>query len=178
MGQNWSIRRGISMAETVVATLLVGMVMVTTLQIVAPIVRSGTVMGDKMIATNLANEMIEEITTKLFTDPNVVDPDAIGINSGESASSRPDFDDIDDYDGWSSIPPAVSDMTPMANMGEWNRAVSVDHVLVDDPSTTSLTNTGLKRIVVRVKRNGVLIYKAKSLQSSRADLDNIFIKGN
>ena len=62
-------RRGITMAETIISTLLVGLVLVGTIQIVGPVVRSGSVMADKAIATNLARELSEEIATKYFTAP-------------------------------------------------------------------------------------------------------------
>ncbi|MBL4699402.1 MAG: hypothetical protein JKX70_11280, partial [Phycisphaerales bacterium] len=105
MGTQFITRRGISMAETILSTVLVGFVLVSTLQIVGPIVQSTSVHADRLVAANLANELAEEIATKLFTDPQINAIDALGVDAGERAANRIDFDDVDDYQGWASTPP-------------------------------------------------------------------------
>ena len=164
------------MAETILSTVLVGFVLVSTLQIVGPIVQSTSVHADRLVAANLANQLAEEIATKVFTDPQVDAIDAIGVDDAERAANRTDFDDVDDYHGWSSSPPKISsDQTNFA-LGLWTRSVKVVHVELNDAQTVSATNTGLKRVTVVVSKNGVELAKVESLHSKSADTLGFVVK--
>lgn len=157
------------MVETVISSLLVGVVLVTTLQIVAPVVQSGTVMSDKLIASNLARELTDEIATRKFVDIEAVSFDLIGVDDGEDSANRTHLDDVDDFDGWSASPPQLSDKTDLDTLGRWRRAVSVDHVLKSDAKTVSITYTGLKMVTVRVYKDSVLLAELSSLHAHAAD---------
>ena len=161
--------RGISMAETIVSTMLVGFVLVGSLQVIGPMVQSTSVHADRLVAANLANELIEEIGTKRFTDPDLADLDLIGVDDGERAAMRADFDDVDDYQGWSSSPPKLSNNQSITSLGSWTRSVGVAHVLLGDAITDSATNTGLKRVTVTVSKNGTVLAQVVSLHSQSSD---------
>ncbi len=166
MNNTHTSRRGITMAETIVSTLLVGMVLVGTIQIVGPTVRSGTVMADKVVASNLARELSEEIGTKFFTSPLLDDVDSIGAAVGEDRST---YDDIDDFHGVTNSPPQNSAGIPMTHLSGWTRAVKVVHVDLGDPSVESGSYTGLKRVTVTVRKDGVQLAQIVSLHSHSAD---------
>ncbi len=168
------IRRGITMAETIVASLLIGLVLVSTIQIVGPMVRATSVHADRVVAANLANELCEEIATKRWTSPLLDDPDSIGPGAGET---RETFDDIDDYDGWSSSPPMLADGTVNAALAGWTRSASVTHCDVDDPSVNAASYTGLKRVTVTVSKNGVALARVVSLQADKADRLGLVVSG-
>jgi len=157
------------MAETVISTMLVGFVLVSTLQIVGPMVQSTSLHADRLVAANLANELSEEIATKRYTDPNFVSGDAIGVDDSERTAVRADFDDVDDYHAWASTPPKLSTDQSNLFLGGWTRSVKVEHVLVNNPVLTSATNTGLKRVVVWVSKDGVTHATVISLHSESAD---------
>lgn len=159
-------RRAFTMAETVVATLIVGLVLVATLQIIAPIVRSGSVMADKAIAANLARELSDEIATKYFTSPILKDVESIGAETGET---RATYDDADDYHGITNNPPQLSDGTPLTNLGAWTRRVKVVHADINDPKTNSPSYTGLKRVTVSVSKDGVRLAQIQTLHAHAAD---------
>ena len=160
------VRAGITMAETIVSTLLVGLVLVSTIQIVGPVIRSGTVMADLAVATNLAQELNDEIMTKLFVDPATSDMDFLGTVIGETRST---FNDIDDYHGMTNSPPQLSDGSSLSSLGGWTRSVKVAHVLLDDPTTESGTYTGLKRVTVTVSKDGVQLAQNITLHAHAAD---------
>ena len=162
-------QRGITMAETVVATLLIGFVLVSTLDIVGPMARSTTVHANRLVAANLANELTEEIATKLFTDPDLNSGNALGVDGSERATVRADFDDVDDYNGWTSSPPQLVSTQVSVLRNSWTRSVIVTHVLVSDATTVSISATGLKRITVTVSKNGTELAKIVSLHSQAAD---------
>lgn len=169
MKQHSKSSRGITLVETVVSMLLVGFVLVSTLSIVGPVTRSTSIQGDKLVAANLANELTEEIATKLFIDPNAATPDDIGFDADDSIFMRLTYDDIDDFHGWSSSPPKNSYGSAYATMKEWTRSVSVMHVMLADPSAESKTNTGLKRVTVEVSKNGTVLSSISTLHSQAAD---------
>jgi len=162
-------RRGISMAETIVSTLIIGFVLVGTLQIIGPMVRSSTVHANKLIATNLANELMEEIITKKFTDPDEDAGDLLGVDTGERSENRNDFDDVDDYQSWTSTPPKLSTNQTNTAIPGWTRTVKIVHVEISDPSVDSASATGLKKITVTVSKDGTQLASIVSLQSSAAD---------
>ncbi len=157
------------MAETVVSTMIIGFVIVATLQIVGPMVRTTSVHTDRLLAANLANELTEEIAMHFFTDPDVDDPDALGTDTGERSANRSDFDDVDDYHDWTSSPPKLSSNQENVLLQRWTRSVTVEHVELSDASTSSNTVTGLKRVTVIVSKNGIILAKLESLHSSGAD---------
>ena len=162
-------RRAITLAETVVSILLISFVLVSTLQIIGPVSRSSSLQADRLVAANLASELAEEISTKLFEDNNAASPDDIGIDADDSVINRTSFDDVDDYHGWSSSPPKMSYGASNISLTGWTRSVSVKHVLVNAPGTASATYTGLKKIVIKVHKDGVLLADIRSLHSHAAD---------
>lgn len=162
-------RRGISMAETIVATLIIGLVLVSTIEIVGPMVRSTSVHADRLVAANLANELSEEIATKAFIDTVPDSDDDLGPDAGERPAVRADFDDVDDYAGWTSTPPMLSSNSSMTSLAGWTRAVKVTHAQLSDPTSDSGTNTGLKRVVVVVSKNGVTLAEVTSLHAQAAE---------
>lgn len=159
-------RRAITLAETIVSTLLVGLVLVGTLQIVGPVIRSGSVMADKAVASNLARELSDEIATKYFTSPIISDVESMGAAVGETRST---YDDIDDYHGIANSPPQLSSGSPMSNLSGWTRSVQVVHVDMNNPQTISGSYTGLKRVTVSVSKGGVQLAEIVTLHGHAAD---------
>lgn len=159
-------RRAITLAETVVSTLLISFVLVSTLQLVAPISRSGTHHANRLVAANLANELSEEIATKYWTSPILMDPDSMGPGIDET---RTTYDDIDDFHGWSSSPPSLSSGASNNALAGWTRSVKVVHVLVDDPTAESAMSTGLKRVTVTITKDGTQLAQIITLHSQAAD---------
>ena len=163
------------MAETIVSTLLVGMVLVGTIQIVGPTVRSGTVMADKVVASNLARELSDEIATKYFKSTVEDDLDFIGTESG---ASRRFFDDIDDYHGLSNTPPQLSNERTLTQLAGWTRTVKVAHADLNNPSVDSGAYTGLKRVTITVRKDGVTLAEMVSLHSHAADQLGFIVQEN
>lgn len=166
MRGNRSARRAITMAETIVSSLLIGLVLVGTIQLVGPLTRAGTVSSDRLVASGLARELSEEIATKLFITQSDADRDRLGAESGESRSG---YDDIDDYHGMKNSPPELSNEFVISHLTGWRRDVEVAHVTIDDPSVDSAEYTGLKRVTVTVSKNGVELAQVISLHGRAAD---------
>ena len=152
----YAARRGISMMEVAVGTLLVGGVLATTIELIGPTVRSTVLAGDRQLARTLADELLDEIANMPFGEPDG-DTGVIGRDAGETPSKRSNFDDLDDYDGWIRHP-QQRDGTALAGFdGSWQCSVEVRHVVLFSPQTTSASLTNAKRVTVRVKRSDVLL---------------------
>lgn len=162
-------RRAIALVEAVISMILVAFVVVSTIQIVAPIVRSSHVHADKLVAANLASEIAEEIATKAFEDTTADGSDFLGPGVDERPDNRLDFDDVDDFHSWSASPPKNSINNTYTALTGWTRSVKVAHVDPADPTTEAGTYTGVKRVTISVHKNGTLLAQLVTLHTDAAD---------
>ncbi|MCA9075624.1 MAG: hypothetical protein KDA93_11370 [Planctomycetaceae bacterium] len=147
-----SSRRGITLVEVAISTLLVGLVMVASLRSVASVMRTFQVASDQGEAMDLARELMAEITQHAYQDPEEPGKN-LGTNSGESGGDREDFDDVDDYYGWSASPPETQEGEELTEFVGWTRSVVVKKVSSSDPTVVRNDNSadqGVKRIAVTV----------------------------
>lgn len=104
-----------------------------------------------MTATNVGQNFIDEISSKLFdhalaSNPNLTNvnsltaPNSLGPEAGEN--SRSDYNDVDDYNGKSFV---VS--TP--RLGDFNISVKVNYASQDNLEVTNV-RTWTKKIEVNV----------------------------
>ena len=119
-------------------TLLEALISVAILTVAAPTVLIPFATGvqndaedaRQALATTLAAEMMDEALSKPFSDPE--GPSTLGPEFGES--TRIDFDNIDDYDGFTESPGQIADAfgDVMTDPGasELSRAVDVEYVYV------------------------------------------------
>lgn len=157
------------MMEVAIGTLLVGGTLATTLQLVGPTVRSTQLAGDRMIAVTLADDMLDEIATRHFADPDH-DDGTIGLNPGESGTTRQDFDDVDDYNGWTA-PPQTVNGNPITGLGDgWLIRVRVAHAQIGNPMNDSASETGIKRVTVTVSRHGIVLAERSILRTRSFDV--------
>jgi Tfp pilus assembly protein PilV len=163
-----SARRGVTLMETVIGSLLVGGVLASTIQLVAPTVRATGLAQDKLTAAALADSLLDEIAALPFQDPT----DASNVNgpeAGETTGARKEFDDIDDYHAWNA-PAQQADGSDIVGLGTgWTVSVGVEHVRANNPGIIVATRTGVKRIVVAVSRDGVLLAERAILRTSAFD---------
>lgn len=155
--------RGITLIETVISMLLVTLTMTSTLAIVGPVVGSTHVAQDKLRATRLAAELMDEITSKAYTEPDLVSI-SVGLDLGESEKSRKTFDDVDDYDGWAASPPQLVDGTAHDFTRSWKRSVTVEYAQIGTGGIKgAASDTGFKRVRVEVSRDGILLCALESV---------------
>ena len=147
-------RRGLSLVEVVISTLLVGVLLVGSMNMVASAFRSWQSDADRVDGHALANELMGEILQAFYEDQEEATT-ALGCEPSEPGSSRAAFDDVDDFDGWSSSPPAGRDGTPLTNSMGWKRTVQVEWVDPSDLGEVSAAETGVKRVTVTAEYGGV-----------------------
>ncbi len=141
-------RKGLSLVEVVVSSLLVGTVVVGSLSMLGASVRTQTSANNLIVGPLLADMLLAEIMSMPYEDPEEAGG-SLGTDTGESESNRIDFDDVDDYNGWS--PSQVEDRlgNTLSEYAGWTRSISVSRAERANGGWW-FAETGLKRINVTV----------------------------
>lgn len=142
-----SCRRGVTLIEAIMSTVIVAGVLVATMRLVGAAARSGRLLSDSATAADLADGLLAEILTKPYTDP--VSPGGFGLEAGETASSKSNYDDVDDYNGWTQTYTYTGRSSTADSM---IASVAVARASLTAPSTDAAAESGLKRIRIIVKR--------------------------
>lgn len=162
-----SSRAGLTIAEVVVCTLLVSLLMLGSLESLGQLVHSRQVSSQRARAQQLAVQLLVECVDKHYEEPG--GSPALGLDAGENSGNRLPLDDVDDYHLWSATPPQGPDGAALPNLSGWRRDVTVEWVELNDPSTVAGSDQGLKRITVAVSRDGTVLAEAVAL---RSDVDS------
>ena len=146
-----SSRWAFTLVEAVVSLLIVGAMLVATLSTVGASRLSKYTISEHSRGQLLAQPLMAEILQQDYSDPN--DTPVFGIESGESTTTRVDFDDVDDHNGWVSNPPEQKDGTQISDLTGWERSVTVEWVNPDDVTQVLGSESNAKRITVNVSFN-------------------------
>jgi prepilin-type N-terminal cleavage/methylation domain-containing protein len=146
------LRRAFSLAEVVVATMIVGVLLVAAMKTVGATVRGRVAMADRHRGFLLAEELMAEILQNTYAEPE--ETPAFGPEASETGGTRSAFDDVDDYHNWEASPPQDKDGTQRSDLAGWRRSTTVEYVNPDKLDQVIATDGGAKRITVTVFRNG------------------------
>lgn len=159
-----SVRRGgFTLIEAVMSMLIVGLMLVAALNTVGASKLSQARNTERVRGPLLAQDLMAEILSQNYEEP--VDTVGFGRESGESGGDRADWDDVDDYDGWSKSPPQKKDGTVMPDLQGWGREVTVTWANAFTPDSPSVAATDLKRIDVKVTYQGRTVATISALRS-------------
>jgi PKD repeat protein len=157
------VRRGFTIVEAVVATLVVGVMLAGAVSTLSASRLTRARVADRARGQQLALDLINEILQLPYQDP--IQTPVFGLEPGESATSRAAWNDVDDYNGWTESPPQSKSGTVYVNCGGWTRSVLVEWI---DPTTLAATqtaNTGIKRITVTVKKGSLVMATVAAYRS-------------
>ncbi len=141
-------RQGITLLEVVLSSMLVGVTLVASLQSVGAVFRAQRMNSSRLMGADLAMEFMSEIMAMPYKDPTATGS-TLGLDSGESATNRATFDDVDDYKDFNNLGVKARDGTAVAGLANWRRQVDV--VWFDSTlGTAGILETDLKRITVSV----------------------------
>ncbi len=160
-------RRGLTLIEVVASTMIVGLMAVAALDALGAATKSANSIGNRAVAAGLADELMSEIMMQSYSDPD--GSPVFGHESNESTSVRSAFDDVDDYDGWNALPPQYRDGTVIPDRTDWRQRVSVVYVSPIDPTQTSSTDQGAKRIHVTIEYQGVVLADQYAVRTDTDD---------
>ncbi len=165
-------RPAFSFVEVLVAMLIIGGLAVAALNTLGSIALSRQSAIEQAQAYALANDLLSEIMNEPYATTDLV-VGFIGIEVGDSlGGTRSAFDDVDDYDGWSSTPPETKDGTELSAYAGWTRQVSVEWVEADNGFKPSGSETGIKRITVTVSSRQRVLATVQGVRTMGADQMN------
>jgi hypothetical protein len=137
-----------------VATLILGIGVTAGMNLYGSYARAALSDQETIAGRELASGLMSEILARSFEDPTATGrlfgPEALEL-------TRADYDDVDDYNGWSQNPPANPDGTALAPgvYDGFTRSVVVQNV---QPANLTLTasngSTAAKRVTIKITRRG------------------------
>jgi len=159
-------RRGLTLIEVVVSTLIVGVMTVAALNTLGAATRSSEAAGNRAVALGLADDLMAEILNGAYSEPSGAP--VFGPESGENTGTRAAFDDVDDYHGWNRMPPQTRDGVNLPDRAEWRRRVVVERVVPTNPAqtTSGSTDQGAKRIRVIVEYQGAVLIEQIAVRTN------------
>lgn len=141
-------RRGFSLVETAIATVLVGGLFVVSMNMVGASRMTQSRYADREQALILAEDLLNEILSQPYEDPDggVV----FGIEVGESLNLHASLDDADDYHYFTESPPTDAQGNTIPGAERFTRTSVVYWVKAESPAVPYSAETGVKRVVVEV----------------------------
>lgn len=140
--------RAFSLVEVTVSILLVAVMLTAAASAVGAAARARLIESDIARGSRLARALLAEVLVARYADP--LTPTNFGVESGESQADRSTLNDVDDFHALAESPPVSRDRQPLPDATGWTRTVKVEEV----PSGGLLgllgSNTGLRRITVKV----------------------------
>jgi type II secretory pathway pseudopilin PulG len=144
---------GFTMVEAVISTIIVAVMLVAALSAVG----ASRVIQYKVslhsCGQRLAESLLAEIARHAYEDPN--GPVVFGPESGEQTTVRSDFDDVDDYHGWTETPPTEKDGSAIPQADGWQWGATVEWIDPSDPTLVQGSETGAKRITVTATHKNI-----------------------
>jgi len=156
--------RAFALVEAIIAVVIVSVMMVAALRTVGASRLGQAWSANQLRALRLAQDLMAEIADKAYSDPD--ETPLFGPEASELLPGRIAYDDIDDYNGLSESPPQDRTGTAIPGLSGWQRSVSVAWVTAGNAATTSLTDTGIKRITVTVSKGNVPLARLVRLRTS------------
>ncbi len=143
---------GFTIVEAVISMVIVGVMFVAALNTVGASRltqhRAASISRGRLFTAGLLSEVREQSYKDSGASP------VFGPEADESTATRADFDDVDDYNGWSG-PPTNKDGTALANSAGWMQSVTVEWIDPLRPDKTASSEMNAKRITVTTTFNSV-----------------------
>jgi MSHA pilin protein MshD len=145
-------RRGTSLIELTVATLLVGVLLCAVLTATGQALLAQRKSADRVAGQQLAETLLAEVLAKPYADPTG-GLSILGLDLLEVLLQEASYDDADDYHGHSETPPNAADGVAIPGYLGWSRSVAV--IWVDAATLAPVgTESGVKRVTVTVTAPG------------------------
>lgn len=159
--------RAFSMVEVAISVVIVAGMTVAALNTVGASKSAQKTTSSRKIGSLLAHQLMTEILTKDYEDPDGVV--IFGSELPEVEGGRLGFDDVDDYHMWSESPPENKDGSTIPDLDGFARQVSVAFVNSFNLSSTSITETGVKRIAVTITYNNAQVASLTAIRTKARD---------
>lgn len=163
-----STRQGLSMLETTLATVLVSLTLVASLNSLAFVLTTTGRDAQTLQASQIAQTVLAEIASRPFLDPTNTST-SIGLDAGET-SDRATWDDCDDYHNWSTstIDDRYGQVLPGAS--GWGLQVQVHYCDPSNPVIKAGSSSGFKCIELVLVSPSARQFKYYALRAERGVL--------
>jgi hypothetical protein len=141
---------GLTLVEAVMSCLVVSMLLIAALRASSAASLYQYKTADRARGRFLAGQLMTDIMSLSYEETSGTP--AFGLETGEVSTSKVNYDDVDDFNGWTESPPQDRDGNAMSELTGWQRSVVVVWVNSANLSTVSATETGVKRVTVTVKK--------------------------
>ncbi len=154
--------KGVTLIELMITVTIIMLGLIPLLNMFIKATKGTQFMGSSTIADNLAEQMLAEISQKKWDEnatalgvytTNRTPVSSLGVDSGESATDKTTFDDVDDYKGWVEQPPQDLKGQPISGYEAYK--ISVDVTYVTDPAAGAIMTAGsptdFKKVLVTIE---------------------------
>jgi type II secretory pathway pseudopilin PulG len=139
---------GMTLIEATVVMAIVSGLMVAAVACMSAAARARQVQACYGRGYVLGQQLLEEVAGARYVEP--VDTPTFGRENGETATSRTNYDDVDDYAGWSSTTHKDRAGNTLPGLTGWNEQIAVAWADPNNPAADSNTDQGLKRVTVTI----------------------------
>jgi Tfp pilus assembly protein PilV len=147
------------LAEVSVTLLVLALAVVALVPVFALNIRAGKSSSQAQEASFLSQEMLDQIRLRKW-DENTPTPTAftvgsaaLGPDAGENAADKRQFDDMDDFHGWTESPATDPLMRAIPGLPGFTRSVTVQYVTSNlVVSTAAATDYKLVTVCTQVPR--------------------------
>lgn len=159
-------RRGFSLIEATISIVIVSIMLVSALSLVGAARLAESRTTDRAVGMGLAEDLLAEILEQPWIDIAPTDGEShLGRENGEDDATRADFDDVDDYAGWTASPPETAGGTDLPDLDGWTRKAFVVWGTTATPDVRSTVSTTIKRITVVVYRDKLEVARLTALRT-------------
>ena len=144
-------RCGFTLIEAMISMTIVAVVLLAAIRAAGASARAHYQAAQRFKAQFLATGLIAEVLQTSYEEPR--GGTIFGRDADELAGSKTNYNDVDDFHGWTESPPQERGGSPIPNLAGWQRSVTVEWVNPDDLSKTSAFDTGAKRVTITVRYN-------------------------
>ncbi len=160
-------RSAFTLAETALATLIVGLLVVGSLKSLSASFQTHKFSENRVRALFLAEQLLIELSCLSWFDPDRPgSAGTIGKDTGDTSTvtRRDQLDDMDDYHNWSEQPKSRSGVA-LTGASTLTRTVTVENISSSNPTTAVAgnVNTGLRRLTIVVTENGKELARLSTL---------------
>ena len=142
--------------------LILGGAFVASLNTITTARASQLTIAERRLGVAMAQDLMDEVLSQ-----DVYTEGTLGLDTGEARRPRSTYDDINDYQGWSSSGQMrdIDDNLIPGTEG-YTRRVAMHYVDPDNLAATRNYDTGLVRIVVRVRNDWRIVAELTAYRSS------------
>lgn len=160
-------RSAFTIAETALATLIVGLLVVGSLKSLSASFQTHKFSENRVRALFLAEQLLIELSSLSWFDPDKpTSASTIGKDTGDTTTvtRRDQLDDMDDFHNWSEQPKSRSGVA-LTGTSTLIRTVTVENISASDPTVAVAgnVNTGVRRLTVIVTESGTELSRLSTL---------------